>query len=60
MNSMAFKYIHMGNTFCFEGQEYIKTNFNRGYYFENGRKVFKSVRKSRLVETTQTQWDTDE
>ena len=38
---IAFKHIPIGTEFGFKGQMYTKTNFNRGYYHKEGRKILK-------------------
>lgn len=51
---VEFKNILFGFPFTFQGQEYIKTNFNRGYFFQDGRKVFRPFKKSVMVEKNYT------
>ena len=55
---IAFRYVPIGTEFGYEGHIYIKTNFNRGYYFKGGRKVFRSFKKRILVNTTSDYFDT--
>lgn len=59
LNNIEFKYLNIGDKFFFEDQEYIKTNFQRGYYYENNRKVFKRFKKLQLILTVCFRWDTD-
>jgi hypothetical protein len=49
---IAFKFIPIGVDFTHRGKEYTKTNFNRGYYYKEGRKVHRVFRKKTLVNTT--------
>ena len=49
---IAFKHIPVAIEFEHKGQEYIKTNFMRGYYWKEGRKVFRYFRKRTKVNTT--------
>lgn len=46
---IAYKHIPFGCEFEHNGQKYIKTNFMRGYYWENGRKKFRYFKKKTLV-----------
>lgn len=49
MKYMQFRYVSIGRLFVVEGQEYIKTSFNRGYFFADGKKIFRTFKKRRLV-----------
>ena len=49
---IAFRYIPIGEEFGHEGQIYIKTNFNRGYYFKGSKTIHKVFKKKILVKTT--------
>jgi len=49
---IAFKYIPIGVEFEYKGQTYTRTNFNRGYFWKNGRKVHRVFRKKIIVNTT--------
>ena len=53
MNSVniAFKYIPIGVEFKHKGQEYIKTNLGRGYYYKEGKKVLRYFKKKTVVNT---------
>jgi len=48
---IAFKYIPIAIEFEKDGQQYIKTNHHRGYQWEDGKKVFRTFKKSVLVKT---------
>lgn len=47
--TIAFRLIPIGVEFQHKGMEYTKTNFHRGYYWKNGRKVHRVFRKHTLV-----------
>ena len=49
--SITFRYIPMGGEFKHKDQKYTKTNFSRGYYWKEGRKVHRVFRKHTLVMT---------
>ena len=56
--TIAFKHIPFGCEFEHNGQKYTKTNFNRGYFYnEINRKVFKIFKKRTIVETTNEIFD---
>jgi len=57
MLDLEFKYIHFGNKFEYEGIEYTKTNFMRGYYYKESRKVFKRFKKTHIVKSEIDFWD---
>lgn len=59
MNKFEYKYLRIGDKFFFQGQEYIKTNHQRGCYIEEGRKVFKQFKKSHIVKTTNSKFDVE-
>jgi len=48
---IAFKHMPIGIEFEKEGEKYIKTNHNRGYQWEDGKRVFKTFKKSAMVKT---------
>ena len=48
--NVKYKNVYFGNIFIFNNLKYVKTSFNRGYYWEDGRKVFKTFKKSTEVE----------
>ncbi len=52
MIEIAFKYIPIGVEFGHNGKIYTKTNFNRGYYYREGKIVHRVFRKKTLVNTT--------
>ena len=54
---IAFKHIPYGVDFEHKGQSYTKTSFNRGYYFKDGRKVFRTFKKKILVNTSSEHFD---
>ena len=59
MIKFGFKYVVPGNKFIFDGVVYTKTNHERGFYYENGKAIFKTFKKKTIVETHQKKWDTD-
>jgi len=56
-HKITYKYINLNEVFEFEGQKYIKTNFQRGYYLKDGRKVFKRFKKTDLVSANHKEFD---
>ncbi len=54
---ISYKHIPHGVTFTHIGIEYVKTNFNRGYYFKEGRKVHRMFKKKTLVITSNESFD---
>lgn len=57
MVKVNYKYVVFGEKFNFEGKEYIKTNFGRAYYCENGKKIFRKFKKRIIVDTKHNLWD---
>jgi len=57
MNELKFKQLTFGKVFEHGGVSYNKTNYNRGYYFEKGRKVFRTFKKSTIVLSEDKAWD---
>lgn len=51
LTEMAFKFIPISDEFGYDGKMYIKTNFQRGYFWKEGRKVFRHFKKRTLVNT---------
>ena len=47
---IRFSSLVIGSTFVFEGQEYIKTNHQRGYFWKDGAKSFRYFKKNQPVE----------
>lgn len=52
-----FKLVGFSNKFIHKDIEYIKTSFNRGYYYKNNKKVFRNFKKKILVQTDGNNWD---
>lgn len=46
---IKYKEVYFGGKFTFEELEYIKTNYNRGYYWKNGRKIFRTFKIAKLI-----------
>jgi len=59
MNTMeiAFRHIPMAISFVYKEKEYIKTNFGRGYYWKDGKKVFRYFKKGIIVKTNSEYFD---
>jgi hypothetical protein len=51
MIEVNFKFVPFKAEFEYEDQIYIKTNFQRGYYYKEGRKVFRNFKKQTKVKT---------
>lgn len=49
---IAFKYIPIGVEFEHKGQEYTKTNHNRGYYDRESKRICRVFKKKIVVNTT--------
>ena len=49
---LVFRHIPIGVEFQHKGTEYTKTNFSRGYYWKEGRKVHRVFKKHTLVTTS--------
>ena len=49
---IAFKYISIGVEFKHKGQEYTKTNFQRGYYHKGSKVIHRFFKKKTVVNTT--------
>lgn len=54
---IAYKHIPHGVAFTHDGIEYTKTNFNRGYFFKDGRKVHRAFKRKTLVNTLSKTFD---
>ena len=54
---IAYNHVPHGVTFTHNDIEYIKTNFHRGYYFKDGKKVHRVFRKKTLVYTNSETFD---
>ena len=54
---IAYKHVPHGVAFTHDGIEYIKTNFNKGFYFKEGKKVFRIFKKKTLVITSSEYFD---
>ena len=52
-----YKHIPFGCKFEFEGQEYEKSNHDRGFYHLNGRMIFKNFKKVHIVKTSREYFD---
>ena len=55
MNNLVevyYKYVPFNCKFIFEEQEYKKTNHGRGFYYKEGRIVFKNFKKTHIVKTS--------
>ena len=50
METVQYRYVPFAKQFVYNGITYIKTNHKRGYYFENGSKVFKNFKKNTLIQ----------
>lgn len=50
MEKIRFSFLGIGKKFFIDNVEYIKTNFGRGYRIEGGKKVFKNVKKEKIVD----------
>lgn len=46
---MKLSFILIGKKFEYQGTIYIKSNYNRGIYFENGLKKYKTFKKHTIV-----------
>ena len=59
MNTIEIKYKHIpfGVKFTHGGQEYTKTNFSRGFYIKEGKKVFRGFKKQTTVQTNNEIFD---
>ena len=60
MNNLVeikYKHVPFNCKFVFEGQEYEKTNFNRGFYYKEGRIIFRTFKKSKIVKTSAEYFD---
>ena len=44
-----YKHVYFGGLFTFDKKDYIKTNFQRGYFRVDERKIFKSFKKNIIV-----------
>ncbi len=49
--TIQFRHIPVGIEFKHGDIEYIKTNFNRGYYWKDNKKVFRNFKKHTIVKT---------
>ena len=54
---VKYKDVLFNCKFEFEGIEYKKTNFNRGFYHKKGSKIFKTFKKSKIVKTSREFFD---
>ena len=54
---IKYKHVLFNCKFEFEGIEYEKTNFNRGFYYKEGKKVFRQFKKSKTVKTSREFFD---
>ena len=52
-----FKYVPLNAKFEYECIEYTKTNFSRGFYWKNNRKVFRKFKKFAKVRTSDKHFD---
>lgn len=52
-----YKHVPFNCKFVFEGQEYEKTNYHRGFYHKDGRMVFKNFRKTHIIKTSREYFD---
>lgn len=57
MTEISYKHVDFGEKFTFDNVTYVKTNFNRGYYYKDGAKVFRKFRKSTIVKIEGTPFD---
>lgn len=57
MIEVKFKYVPFNCKFIFEGIEYEKRNFNRGYYHEGSKVIFRTFKKSKIVKTSAEYFD---
>lgn len=49
---IKFKHVPFNCKFEFEGQEYEKTNFDRGVYHKDSKMIFRTFKKSKIVKTS--------
>ncbi len=56
-NFVEYKHVPFNCIFEFKGQEYEKTNHNRGFYHKEGRVIFKTFNKSKIVKTNSEYFD---
>ena len=54
---IAFKHVPFAVEFEHNGQKYVKTNFHRGFYMKDDRKVFRVFKKSTKVKTSNEYFD---
>jgi len=52
-----FKYVPFNCLFIHKGIEYEKTNFHRGFYFKDGKKIFRNFKKLTIVLTNDEYFD---
>ena len=47
---IEFRQLLLNRTFTFEGINWTKTNHQRGFYYKEGKKVFRYFNKRKIVE----------
>lgn len=52
-----FAQIPFSKTFEYKNIEYIKTNFSRGFYWDNGIKIFRNFKKKTKVKANKGYFD---
>lgn len=57
MIEVNFKYVPFNCKFIHNDIEYEKTNHNRGFYDQDGRRIFKNFKKSTKVFTNNEYFD---
>lgn len=55
--TIQFRHIPVGIEFKHGDIEYIKTNFQRGYYWKNDKRVFRKFKKHTIVKTSNEYFD---
>lgn len=48
-----FSALIIGSKFEFQGVEYTRTNLQRGYFYQDGTKVYRKFKKNDMVQPTQ-------
>lgn len=54
---VLYKHVPFGENFIHNEIKYKKTSFHRGYYYKNGRIVFKNFKNKHLVQANEGLWD---
>lgn len=48
--NLQFRHLLLQEQFLFDNILYTKTNYQRGYYLQNGQKIYRRFKKDKLVE----------